>query len=70
MKARQLTRIEPTTQVGVDLTQTIHQKAKDTRDFLSQCSSGYYSVEGDLDKGLLVDGDGGGSLEFSKIIAE
>jgi cyclohexanone monooxygenase len=37
---------------------------------LSQSTSGYYSGEGDLDKGLLVDGYGGGSLEFSKIIAE
>jgi cyclohexanone monooxygenase len=44
--------------------------AQDARDFLSQSTSGYYSGEGDLDKGLLVDCYGGGSLEFSKIIAE
>ena len=37
---------------------------------MSLTSPGYYSGEGDLDKGLLVDGYGGGSLEFSKIIAE
>ena len=53
-----------------DWTQTIHQKAKDAREFLSQCTPSYCSGEGDLDKELLVDCYGGGSLEFSKVIAE
>ena len=44
--------------------------AKGARDFLSQSTSGYYSGEGDLDKGLLVDCHDGGLLEFSKTIAE
>ena len=70
MKARQLTRIESAAEGEVDWTQTIHQKAKDARDVLSQCTPGHHSGEGDLDKGLLVDGYDGGSLEFSKVIAE
>ena len=70
MKARQLTRIESAAEGEVDWTQTIHQKAKDAREFLSQCTPSYCSGEGDLDKGLIVDGYDGGSLEFSKVIAE
>ena len=70
MKARQLTHIEPTAEGEAGWTQTTHQKAKDARDFLSQCTPSYCSGEGDLGKELLVDGYGGGSLEFSKIIAE
>ena len=70
MKASQLTRIERTAEGEADWTQTIHQKAKDARDVLSQCTPGHHSGEGDLDKGLLVDGYDGGSLEFSKVIAE
>jgi cyclohexanone monooxygenase len=70
MKARQVTHIGPTAEGGAGWTQTIHQQAKDVRDFLSQCTPGYHSGEGDLDKGLLVDGYDDGSLEFSKVIAE
>ena len=70
MKARQLTRIEPTAKGQADWTQTIHQKAKDARDFWSQCTLGYDSGDGDLYKWLLVDGYVGVSLEFSKITAE
>ena len=70
MRARQLTRIEPTAEAEAAWSKTIHHKATDTRAFLSQCTPGYYSGEGDLNKGLLVECYGGGSLEFSRIMAE
>lgn len=70
MKSRHLTRIEPTAQAEAEWTKIIHQKARDVRAFLSQCTPGYYNGEGDVNKGLLIDCYGGGSLEFSKILDE
>ena len=49
---------------------TIREKSTLLRAFLAQRTPGYYSGEGDLDKGLLVDTYGAGSLEFSRILDE
>ncbi|HDR9017785.1 NAD(P)/FAD-dependent oxidoreductase [Burkholderia multivorans] len=68
MKAHKLTRIEPTAEAEEQWQDVIREKSTQVRAFLAECTPGYYSGEGDVDKGLLVDTYGGGSLEFTKLL--
>jgi cyclohexanone monooxygenase len=68
MKAQNLTRIEPTAEAENQWLDVIREKSRQVRAFLAECTPGYYSGEGDVDKGLLVDTYGGGSLEFTKLL--
>jgi cyclohexanone monooxygenase len=70
MKAHELVRVEPTAEAEAEWVKTIREKSKLLRVFLAQCTPGYYSGEGDLDRGLLVDTYGAGSLEFTRILGE
>ena len=70
MKAHGLKRVEPTAEAEAEWIKTIREKSKLLRVFLAQCTPGYYSGEGDLDRGLLVDTYGAGSLEFTRILDE
>jgi len=70
VKAHGLARVEPTAEAEAQWVATIREKSTLLRAFLAQCTPGYYSGEGDLDKGLLVDTYGAGSLEFSRILDE
>ena len=70
VKAHGLARVEPTAEAEAQWVATIREKSTLLRAFLVQCTPGYYSGEGDLDKGLLVDTYGAGSLEFSRILDE
>jgi cyclohexanone monooxygenase len=70
MKAYGLERLEPTAEAEAQWVETIRDKSKLLRVFLAQCTPGYYSGEGDLDRGLLVDTYGAGSLEFSRLLTD
>ncbi|MDZ4359778.1 MAG: monooxygenase, partial [Variovorax sp.] len=70
MRAHGLERLEPTAEAEAQWVETIREKSTLLRVFLAQCTPGYYSGEGDLDRGLLVDTYGAGSLEFSKLLAD
>lgn len=70
MREHQLTRVEPTAEAESQWQDVIREKSRQVRAFLAECTPGYYSGEGNLDKGLLVDTYGGGSLEFSKLLSE
>lgn len=68
--SRGLNTVEPTAQAETDWLRVIQEKSAEARAFLAECTPGYYSGEGDVDKGLLVDSYGGGSLEFSRLLSD
>ena len=70
MREHRLTRVEPTAKAEAQWQEVIREKSRQVRAFLAECTPGYYSGEGNVDKGLLVDTYGGGSLEFSKLLGE
>ncbi len=70
LRDKNLTRVEPTAEGEAQWQEVIREKSKLVRAFLTECTPGYYSGEGDVDKGLLVDTYGEGSLEFTKLLNE
>jgi cyclohexanone monooxygenase len=68
MHANGLTRVEPTAEAEADWQDTLRQKSQRLRTFLTQCTPGYYSGEGDVQKGLLVDTYGDGARAFTALM--
>lgn len=62
--------LEPSSDAEQAWVATIVEKSHASRAFLAECTPGYYSGEGDVAKGLLVETYGGGSLEFSDLLSK
>lgn len=61
-------RIEVTEQAETAWVTEIHELARAGRPYLETCTPGYYTGEGDIDKGLLVDTYAPGPIEFTKVL--
>lgn len=70
LRDQKFTRIEPTAEGEAQWQDVIRDKSRLVRAFLAECTPGYYSGEGNVDKGLLVDTYGAGSLEFTRLLTE
>ena len=68
MHANGLTRVEPTAEAEAAWQDTLREKSQRLRTFLTQCTPGYFSGEGDVQKGLLVDTYGDGARAFSALM--
>ncbi len=65
--------LEPTPEAEAQWVATIHEKALYNRDFLIECTPGYYNNEGgslDSGGGFLTEQYGGGPVEFHQIIRD
>jgi cyclohexanone monooxygenase len=70
-QARGATRIEATYEAEEAWGRTVREKSQVNREYLATCTPGYYSGEGDLDRGLLVETTyGGGPIEFTAVLRE
>lgn len=61
-------RVEVTEQAETAWVTEIHELARAGRPYLETCTPGYYTGEGDIDKGLLVDTYAPGPIEFTKVL--
>jgi cyclohexanone monooxygenase len=62
------TRVEVTEQAELGWVAEIRELARAGRPYLETCTPGYYTGEGDIDKGLLVDTYAPGPIEFTKVL--
>ena len=69
-KMREARCIEPTAEAEAEWVATIKQKALNTRNFLQECTPGYYNNEGKPEEGAGLAGElyGGGPVEFHELI--
>lgn len=62
------TRVEVTEQAATAWVAEVRELAGARRPYLETCTPGYYTGEGDIDKGLLVDTYAPGPIAFTKVL--
>ncbi len=69
-RATGATRIEPQPEAVDAWVGTIREKSEVARKFLATCTPGYFTGEGEIDKGVFVDTYGDGSVAFTALLRE
>ena len=70
MAALGLSRVEATEAAEAAWLDLLFEKSQPIREFVAACTPGYYGGEGDIDRGLLVNTYGGGSIEFTALLRD
>lgn len=70
MGALGLSRVEATAEAEAAWLDVLFEKSQPIRAFVAACTPGYYGGEGDIDRGLLVNTYGGGSIEFTALLRD
>lgn len=63
-------RVEATEDAEAAWLDLLFEKSQPIREFVAACTPGYYGGEGDIDRGLLVNTYGGGSIEFTALLRD